>query len=437
MKKKANERTNKISRRDFIKTSAVVGASAALAGTERLFAQGSDKLRVGLIGCGWRGTGAAEDCVKSSENVEIVAMGDLFQDQVDWSLAQLSRKADDKVSVTEDMSFVGFDAYKKVIACDVDMVILATPPHFRPQHLMAAIEAGKHVFMEKPVAVDPVGIRSIISSSELAEQKGLSIVAGTQRRHQQHYLEIIRRIHNGDIGEIVTGQCYWNMGELWVERAKENMQKRKALGWSDMEWQCRNWLFFTWLSGDHIVEQHVHNLDIINWAIGAHPVQAMGMGGREVRTGPEYGNIFDHFAVEYEYPNGVRVLSMCRQTAGCHEQVSERVVGTKGQTYTDGSNGSVEGQNAYKYEGESPNPYVQEHADLIASIREGKPLNEGRRIAESTLTAIMGRMSAYTGRALKWDWAMNASTLDLSPPEYEFGDLPVRPAAVPGKTKLV
>jgi predicted dehydrogenase len=436
MKRKANERANRISRRDFIKTSAVVGASAALAGTERLFAQGSDKLRVGLIGCGWRGTEAAGDCVKSSENVEVVAMGDLFQDQLDWSLAQLSRKADDKVSVTEDTSFVGFDAYKKVIACDIDMVILGTPPHFRPEHLSAAVEAGKHVFMEKPVAVDPVGIRSIISSSELAEQKGLAIVAGTQRRHQQHYLEIIRRIHNGDIGEIVGGQCYWNMGELWVERAEENMQKRKALGWSDMEWQCRNWLFLTWLSGDHIVEQHVHNLDIINWAIGAHPVQAMGMGGREVRTGPEYGNIFDHFAVEYEYPNGVRVMSMCRQTAGCHEQISERVVGTKGQTYTDGSNGSVEGQNAYKYEGESPNPYVQEHADLIASIREGKPLNEGRRIAESTLTAIMGRMSAYTGRALKWDWAMNASTLDLSPPKYEFGDLPVRPAAVPGKTKL-
>jgi len=436
MKKKANERTNKVSRRDFIKTSAVVGASAALGGTERLFAQGSDKLRVGLIGCGWRGTGAAQDCVNSAPNMEIVAMGDLFQDQVDWSLAQLSRKADDKVSVTEDTSFVGFDAYKKVIACDIDMVILGTPPHFRPEHFKAAVEAGKHVFMEKPVAVDPVGIRSIISSSELAKQKGLSIVAGTQRRHQEHYLEIIKRIHNGDIGEIVSGQCYWNMGELWVERAEENMQKRLALGWSDMEWQCRNWLFFTWLSGDHIVEQHVHNLDIINWAIGAHPVQAMGMGGREVRTDPKYGNIFDHFAVEYEYPNGVRVLSMCRQTAGCHEQVSERVVGTRGQTYTDGSNGFVEGQNAYKYEGESPDPYVQEHADLIASIRGGKPLNEGRRIAESTMTAIMGRISAYTGRALKWDWAMNASKLDLSLPKYEFGDLPVRPAAVPGKTKL-
>jgi predicted dehydrogenase len=429
MKKKSNKKTNRVSRRDFIKASAAVGMAAVLPGKERLFASGSDRLRVGVIGCGGRGTGAAEDCVKSSENVEIVAMGDLFQDSLDGSLARLSRGVDDKVSVSKDTSFVGFDAFDGVISCDVDMVILGAPPHFRPEHLRAAVEAGKHVFMEKPVAVDPVGIRSIIASSELAKQKGLAIVAGTQRRHQAHYLEIMRRIHRGDIGEIVSGQCYWNMGELWV--------KKQQPGWSDMEWQCRNWLYFTWLSGDHIVEQHVHNLDIINWAIGAHPVQVMGMGGREVRTGEEYGNIFDHFAVEYEYPNGVRVLSMCRQTNGCNNQVSERVVGTKGQTYTDGSNGFIEGRNAYKYEGESPNPYVQEHADLIASIREGKPLNEGKRIAESTLTAIIGRMSAYTGRALKWDWAMNASKLDLSPPEYEFGDLPVRPVAVPGKTPLV
>jgi predicted dehydrogenase len=222
-----------------------------------------------------------------------------------------------------------------------------------------------------------------------------------------------------------------------VDAADENWKKRMALGWSDMEWQCRTWLFFTWLSGDHIVEQHVHNLDVINWAIGTHPVQCLGMGGREVRTGPEFGNIFDHFAVEYEYPNGVRVLSMCRQTEGCDHRVSERVVGTKGSAYTDGSNGSIEGPDAYKYEGDSPSPYVQEHADLIASIREGKPLNEGKRVAESTLTAIMGRMSAYTGRALKWDWAMSASKLDLTPPAYEFGDLPVAPVAVPGKTQLI
>ncbi|MHC4720114.1 MAG: Gfo/Idh/MocA family oxidoreductase [Planctomycetota bacterium] len=278
MENKAKEKTSDVSRRDFIKASAVVGASAVLAGRERLFAQGSDKIRVGVIGCGWRGTGAAQDCVNSSENVEIVAMGDLFQDQLDWSLAKLSRNVDDKVTVTEETTFTGFDAYEKVIACDIDMVILGTAPHFRVEHLKAAVEAGKHVFMEKPVAVDPVGIRSIIAASELAEQKGLAIVTGTQRRHQDHYLEIMKRIHNGDIGEILSAQCYWNMGALWVERAKENLDKRDALGWSDMEWQCRNWLFFTWLSGDHIVEQHVHNLDIVNWAIGAHPSQCMGTG---------------------------------------------------------------------------------------------------------------------------------------------------------------
>jgi predicted dehydrogenase len=403
--------------------------AALAAPSSRIYAAGSDKLRVGLIGCGGRGTGAATDCVKSSDNVEIVAMGDIFQDHLDKSLASLSRKVDDKVSVTDDTSFTGFDAYEKVLACDIDMVILATPPHFRPMHLRAAIEAGKHVFMEKPVAVDPVGIRSVIESSQFAKQKGLAIVAGTQRRHQEHYLEVMKRVHAGDIGEVVAGQCYWNQGGLWV--------KKKLADWSDMEWQCRNWLYFTWLSGDHIVEQHVHNLDVINWAIGSHPVKCLGMGGRQVRTAPEYGNIFDHFAIEYEYPSGARVLSMCRQIEGCAGRVSEQVVGTNGSVYTDGSNGYIEGPNAYKYEGKSPNPYEQEHADLIQSIRNGRPLNEGKRVAESTMTAIMGRISAYTGRALQWDWVMNASKLDLSPPSYEFADLPVKPVAVPGQSKLI
>jgi len=429
--------SNRTSRRDFIKSSAAVSLGVLAFDGSRVFAAGSDKLRVGLIGCGDRGTGAAMDCLKSSENVELVAMGDAFGDRLDKSLARLSREVDDKVSVTREASFKGMNAYEKVIACDVDMVILATPPHFRPAHLKTAIEAGKHVFMEKPVAVDPVGIRSVIKSSELAEQKGLGIVAGTQRRHQANYLEIMKRIHNGDIGEIRAGQCYWNQNSLWVKTAAANLKKKEALGWSDMEYQCRTWLFFTWLSGDHICEQHVHNIDVINWAIGSHPVQCLGMGGRQVRTGPESGNIFDHFAVEYEYPNGARVLSMCRQIDGCTDSISERVIGTKGICYTAGSNAYIEGPKAYKYQGESLNPYVQEHKDLIASIRAGKPLNEGRRIAESTLTAIMGRMSAYTGRALKWDWVMQASELDLSPPSYEFGDLPVRPVAVPGTTPLV
>ena len=438
MNTKKKEKEPGISRRDFIKASSTVSMAAMISGTGLLFASGSDKIRVGLIGCGGRGTGAAIDCVNSSPNVVITAMGDLFKDRVERSLNRLKKRLKkENLMISPDVCFSGFDAFKKVIACDVDMVILAAPPHFRPRHLKAAVEANKHVFMEKPVAVDPVGVRSIIATSNLAEKKKLGIVAGTQRRHQDHYLEIMKRIHKGAIGEIVSGQCYWNMGALWVQRAWENWYNRRSKEWSDMEWQCRNWLFLTWLSGDHIVEQHVHNLDVINWAIGSHPVKCSGMGGRQVRTAPEYGNIFDHFTIEYEYPNGARVMSMCRQTPGCSNNVSERVIGTKGSAYTDGANGYIRGVNAFKYEGKSPNPYVQEHTDLIKSIRAGKPLNEGKRIAESTLTAIMGRMSAYTGRSLSWDWVMKASKLDLSPPRYEMGKLPVRPVAVPGETQLI
>jgi len=427
-----------MSRRDFIKTTSAASMVAMVSGGGALFAGGSDQLKVGLIGSGGRGRGAARDCVNSSPNVVITAMGDLFPDRVEGAYKWLTEQLKpENLKVSAEARFSGFDNYKKVLAGDIDMVILACPPQFRPRHLKAAIEAGKHVFMEKPVAVDPPGIRSVIATAKLAQEKGLGIVAGTQRRHQAHYLEIMKRIHNGDIGEIVSGQCYWNMGALWLERAKQNWAGRTEKGWSDMEWHVRNWLFLTWLSGDHIVEQHVHNLDVINWAIGSHPTRCSGMGGRQVRTDPMYGNIFDHFAIEYEYPNGARVMSMCRQTAGCHNNVSERVIGTKGFSFTSGANGHIKGANAYEYPDESPNPYVVEHTDLIASIRNGKPLNEGRQVAESTMTAIMGRMSAYTGRALSWDWVMDTSKLDLSPPGgYTFGDLPVRPVSVPGETEL-
>ena len=433
-----NKKNNEVSRREFIKTSAAFSLAALAPVGSYGFAAGSDKIRVGLIGCGGRGTGAMRDCINSSEGIKVVAMGDLFRDRLDASLAELKDSPfADKVKLTKDNCFVGFDAYKDVIASDVDMVILATPPHFRPEHLKAAIEAGKHVFMEKPAAVDPQGVHSVIASSELAQMKGLAIVAGTQRRHQAHYVEIMKRVHNGEIGEIVGAQCYWIQDGLWIDKAKDNLINKENYGWSDMEYQCRNWLFYTWLSGDHIVEQHVHNIDIVNWAMGTHPVKAMGMGGREVRTEPQYGNIFDHFAVEYEYPNGTRVLSMCRQTEGASSRVSERLVGTMGSTYTSRTKGYTEGKNAFLYEDESPNPYVQEHTDLIASIRKGEPLNEGKQVAESTLTAIMGRMSAYTGRELTWEWVMNASKLDLSPQKYEFGELPMQAVAVPGKTMLI
>lgn len=390
---------------------------------------GSDVIKVGLIGCGGRGTGAAENCIESSPNIQIVAIGDVFKDRVDAAREKFAGKLGDKFKATDDTCFAGFDAYKKVLATDCNLVILATPPGFRPIHLRAAIDAGKHVFMEKPVAVDPVGCRSVMETSDLAAKKGLAIVSGTQRRHDPVYIETIKRIQDGAIGDLTSGQCYWCQGGLW--------SKPKEAGWSNMEWQIRNWLYFDWLSGDHIVEQHVHNLDVMNWLMGGPPKSAFGQGGRQVRTDPLYGNIFDHFAIEFEYPNGARVISMCRQIEGSGHRVSEFIVGTKG---TSDPHGKITGPGSavWKYESAANiNPYVQEHADLIASIREGKPLNEGRRVAESTLTAIMGRISAYTGQTVSWGWAMNSSKLDLSPQKYEMGDLAVNEVPVPGKTKLV
>jgi predicted dehydrogenase len=439
MKDERTDAAAGLTRREALKTASLASIAAAFSATGGAFAAyASERIRVGLVGCGGRGTGAAVDCATASPDVVVAALGDLFPDQIQGSLADLRKKLPaDRVTATPDTCFSGFDAYQKVLAGPVDLVILATPPFFRPQHLAAAVEAGKHVFTEKPVAVDPLGIRSVMATADKAKAKGLAIVAGTQRRHQAHYLEIMKRVHGGDLGEIVAGQCYWNMGGLWVERAAENWKGKTEKGWSDMEWQVRNWLFTAWCSGDHIVEQHVHNLDVMNWAFGAHPVKATGMGGRAARTEPQYGNIFDHFAVEYEYPNGARVLSMCRQTAGAAENVSERVVGTRGYSYTDSTDGYIKGAQAYDSEKGSPNPYVEEHRDLIASIKAGQPLNEGRQVAESTMTAIMGRMSAYTGRALSWDWVMNASKLDLTPPQMEMTSLPPLEVAVPGKTPLV
>ena len=408
-----------------------------------VFAAGSDKIRVGVIGCGSRGTGAAKNCVESSPNVEIVALGDTFRDRLDtclktlktndaaekseWSAAGPWRHAD-KITVTPETCFTGFDAYKQVIACDINLVLLTAPPHFRPMHLKAAVEAGKHVFMEKPVAVDPVGIRSILASSELAKQKGLAIVAGTQRRHDPQYIEVMKRIHAGAIGDLLGGECYWVQG--WVRQWGFFHPRQPE--WSDMEWQVRNWYYFTWLSGDHLVEQHVHNIDVINWAMGTPPVQIMSLGGRQVRIEPEFGNIYDHFGGEFEYPNGARVLSMARQIAGCTDIIGERVVGATGTARA----GVIEGANPWTYSGPRPNPYEQEHADLIASIRSGSPLNEGRQVAESTLCAIAGRMSAYTGREMKYDWVLKASKLDLSPEKYEFGPIPAPPVATPGQTPL-
>jgi predicted dehydrogenase len=422
---------HKLSRRDFIRNSTAMGMAAVLSGTGRLHAAGSDKIRVGLIGCGERGAYDASNCLNSSQNVELVAMGDLLKERLEKSLAGLREGLGEKVKVSEDSCFVGFDACEKVLACDIDLVMLIEPPHFRPAHLRAAVEAGKHVFMEKPVAVDPVGVRSVIESSESAEKKKLTIVAGTQMRRIAHIVELMRRVHGGDIGEVLGGQC------VRIGDAMRNWRPKPQAGLSDMERQIRRWLFYTWLSGDFIAEMHIHNLDLINWALNAHPVQCLGMGGRQARTAPEYGNVYDHFAVEYEYPGAVRIEYMGAQIDGCTFRNNQHVVGTRGSAYFDFGNAILEGQNPFKYDKPIPNPCIAQHADQIRAIREGTPLNEGKRIAESTLTAIMGRMSAYTGRALKWDWVVNASKLDLRPPKYEFGDLPVAPVAVPGRTQLI
>lgn len=428
-------------RRGFIKTSAKAGIATLLVGNQMLYASGSDKIRVGLIGCGGRGTGAGIiDCAESSKGIELVAMADLFQDHMDEApqkiinnLKKRNLPANDIYKVKDDSMFVGFNAYQKVIDSDVDMVILTTPPNFRPQHLRAAVEAGKHVFIEKPVAVDPVGIRSIMKSAKIAEKKGLTIVAGTQMRRLKSNLETIRRIHDGALGEISGGQCVRTGGAMRSWRSPEKIRKSE---WSDIEYYIRRWLFWSWLSGDFVVEMHVHNLDIMNWILQAHPVKCLGVGGRQARTGMEYGNIYDHFAVEYEYPKGVRVEYMGSQIDRFAHRNQQRITGTKGSATLDFRNSEITGVNAYRFTGSSPNPSVLQYKDMINSIRSGKAINEAIRVAESTMTAIMGRMSAYTGKEVDWDWALNQSQLDLSPGQLEFGKMPPEPVGVPGVSDL-
>jgi predicted dehydrogenase len=429
MVKPISKETAGPSRRDFLKTSTVAlasGVAASLGAIPAVHAAGSDEIRVGLIGCGSRGTGAAQNVLESSPGVKIVAMGDAFKDHIEISLKNLEKFAD-KIDVPADRQFVGFDAYEKVLASDANYIILATPPGFRPLHLKAAVEAGKNIFSEKPVGVDGPAIRSVLETYEAAKAKGLAIGVGTQRRHQTGYLETLKRIHGGAIGDITEARVYWNQGPIWVHPRQE--------GWSDMEWQLRNWYYFTWLCGDHIVEQHVHNLDVANWAIGGHPIRAVGLGGRQVRTGPEYGNIYDHFAIDYEYDKGVRVASYSRQMPNCEDNVSEALVGTRG--FCQVNKYSITGLHAWKFPGTDNKPYVQEHTDLIASIRAGKPYNELKNVAETTLTAILGRMAAYTGKAVTWDQALNSKE-DLMPPKVDWDvSLSVAPVAMPGQTELV
>jgi predicted dehydrogenase len=412
-------------------TSGLVAAAAVAGAVSQVaHAAGSDLIKIGLVGCGGRGAADLANCAKAAPGVQIWALGDLFKDRVDAFYrrfkAMKDSTGDDRFQVTPERCFSGWDNHKAVIET-VDLVLLIEPPGFRPMHMRAAIEAGKHVFAEKPVAVDPAGVRHVIETAKMADEKHLAIVAGTQTRHQANAAETIRRIHDGAIGELRSGECYFLTGELWYHPPKPE--------WSEMEIQCRNWYYYTWLSGDHIVEQHVHQHDLMNWAFRSTPVKCVGVGGRQTRTDPKWGNIWDHFGIEYEYPGGVRVTSLCRQASKTADRVDTVIVGSKGVAFP--ARGEITGANAWKYEKEVPDPSVQEHADLIASIRAGKPLNHGQRIAETSMTSILGRMAAYTGREISWKWAMESSKLNLMPAKLEFGPNPVDPVAEPGKTELI
>lgn len=352
----------------------------------------------------------------------------MFADRLQRCREQLAKLGMD---VKRELCFTGFDAYQKVMALpEVNYVLLATPPFFRPAHLRAAVEAGKHAFLEKPVAVDATGVRSVIASGAIAQRQGLTLGAGTMRRRENGSRETIRRLHEGAIGDLVACEAIWSGGELWhVERQAP---------WSDMEYQLRNWLYYTWLSGDFIVEQFVRNLDMINWGVGEHPVRAFGLGGRQVRTDPKFGNIFDHFGVEFQYANGVRCFALDRHTNGSDGRVEEIFLGAKGTARVGLFGGwaiQPKGGAMWRYREPNNNPYHQEHAEFIASIREGRGLNEARQVAESTLTAIMGRETAYSAKMVEWDDALNAKQ-DLSPAKLELGPMPVPVVPRPGTYRL-
>ena len=429
-------------RREFLKSSSLAAVGAGVLGSfgslPGAYAASDDTIKIGLIGCGGRGTGAASQALSTNGNVKLVAMGDAFAWQLEDSYRKIKEALGtrpDRVAVPEENKFVGLDAYKNVLAAGVDLVVLATPPGFRPVHFEAAVAAGKHVFMEKPVAVDAPGVRQVLAAAAEAKKKNLGVGVGLQRHHEAKYIETIKRLQDGAIGDIHTSRVYWNGGGVWT--------RDKKAGMSEMEYQVWNWYYFNWLSGDHICEQHIHNLDVINWLKNAYPVKAQGQGGRQVRNGKQWGEIFDHHYVEFEYADGSRMFSQCRHIENCWSSVSEHVQGTKGQA--DISGGSIKSAaDTWRFKGKSSDPYQVEHDDLFASIRAGKPINEAEFGALSSMTSILGRMCTYSGQMIEWDKAL-ASEVSLQPKEYNFKtDPPVMPnaegyyaIAVPGLSKVV
>ena len=419
------------SRRAFLKTAGAVGA---LAGLPAAHAAGSDIIRVGLVGCGDRGTGAAAQALAADSGARLVAMADAFEDRLENSLETLRKNEAiaGKLDVAPNRRFVGFDAYRELLGA-VDVVLLCTPPHFRPIHLRAAIEAGKHVFAEKPVAVDTPGVHSVLESCKTARSKGLSVVSGLCLRYDNGFRETVRRIHDGAIGDVVTLFANDYRSGRWA--------KPKQSGWTEMYYQMRNWYNFTWLSGDFNVEQHVHFLDVCAWVMREnYPVKAVGMGGRQVLTGPEYGQIYDHFSVVYEYANGARLVSNCRQQPLCKNDLSVKVLGGQGQAQFIERKGGMRIRSPrgdWTFTGPENQMYQTEHDELFAGIRGGKPINNGDYMAKSTLLAIMGRMAAYTGQEVTWEMAMNSKE-SLAPSRYDWnGEPPAAKIAVPGETRFV
>lgn len=423
------------SRRAFLKgsTAAVVGGSlAATLGSARMaHAASNDTLRVGVVGCGGRGTGAAANAMRADDNAKLVAMADVFGDRLESSRKGLERRLGEQYAVDDDHVFTGFDCYKPLIDSDVDVVILATPPHFRPAHLRYAIEKGKHVFCEKPVAVDGPGVRSVLETTQLAKEKDLSIVSGLCWRYDGGVRETMKRIKDGAIGDVVAVQENYLTRTLWHRGRKEE--------WSEMEYQMRNWYYFTWLSGDHIVEQHVHSLDKALWLMDdTPPLKAFGLGGRQVRTGEQWGHIYDHFAVCYEWESGPKTFAYTRQMRDCPTNTEDYVLGSKGRAFVLANVVEPESGDPWKYEAPKPKPnmYDVEHQELFAGIRSGNHINNGVYMSYSTLLAIMGRMACYTGEEITWDQALNSQE-DLTPESYEWGDVKIPEVAMPGITKFV
>ena len=438
-----------MSRRTFLKNTAAAAAGAAMLSSlsSSVFAAGDDAVKVGLVGVGGRGTGAAGQALSTDGRVKLVAVGDAFADVIDYGLNQVANSVKGKPNefkVEDVQKYSGFDAYKQVIDSDIDMVILATPPGFRPIHFGYAVDKGRHVFMEKPVATDSAGVRSVLENAKRAKLKDLKVGVGLQRRHESSYIELMKQVHDGVIGDVIASRVYWNGGGVWEPKKTRDQVK------TEMEYQMWNWYYYNWLCGDHITEQHIHNLDIGNWMKNAYPVSANGMGGRQVRTDKRYGEIYDHHAVEFTYADGSKMFSQCRHIQGCWSAVEEHAHGTKGTIHLGGGNARgcyIEMPNGDKITSKAAyeNPYQVEHDDLFKAIRTNAPdYNEAEYGAMSTMTSILGRLCTYSGKVLTMEQALN-SEISIMPKSFAFdAEAPVKPnengeypIAVPGQSVVV